>query len=112
MKIEGKAKVLSIYIGENDHIHHRPLYRVIVETLREKGLAGATVMRGIEGFGRHSRIHTASIVRLSEDLPVLIQVVDTEERIKSVLPLIEEMVTEGLVTIEEVDVIIYRSKAE
>ncbi len=112
MKIEGRAKVLSIYVGESDHVHHRPLYQVIVEKMREQGLAGATVMRGIEGYGRHSRIHTASIVRLSEDLPIMIQVVDTEERIASVMPLIEEMVTEGLVTIEDVDVIVYRSKEE
>ncbi len=112
MKIEGKAKVLSIYIGESDHHHHRPLYQVIVESLREKGLAGATVIRGIEGYGHHSRIHTAAILRLSEDLPILIQVVDTEERITSVMPLIDELVMEGLVTIEDVDVIIYRSKGE
>ncbi len=112
MKIEGKAKVLSIYIGEGDHLHHRPLYQVIVEKLRESALAGATVMRGIEGYGRHSRIHTAAILRLSEDLPILIQVVDTEERIASVMPFIEEMVSDGLVTLEDVDVIIYRSKAE
>jgi hypothetical protein len=112
MKIEGKAKALSIYIGESDHIHHRPLYQVIVEKLREKELAGATVIRGIEGYGRHSRIHTAAILRLSEDLPIMIQVVDTDERIAAVMPIIEELVTEGMVTVEDVDVIIYRSKQD
>ncbi|WP_287154983.1 DUF190 domain-containing protein [Candidatus Solincola tengchongensis] len=110
MKIEGKAKLLSIYIGEQDHFHHRPLYQVIVERLREKGLAGATVLRGIEGYGKSSRIHTASILRLSEDLPVVIQVIDREERIRSVLPVIDELVKEGLVTVQDLDVMIYRAE--
>jgi len=109
MKIEGEVKLLTIYIGEHDHYHHRPLYQVIVETLREKGIAGATVLRGIEGYGKKSRIHTASILRLSEDLPIVIEVIDNEERIKSILPSIDEMVAEGLVTLQAVDVIIYRS---
>lgn len=108
MKIEGKAKMLTIYIGEQDHFHHRPLYQVIAESLREKGLAGATVLRGIEGFGKSSHIHTASVLRLSEDLPIVIQVIDREERIRSVLPVIDEMVKEGLVTVQDVDVMIYR----
>ncbi len=110
MKIEGKAKLLSIYIGEQDHFLHRPLYQVIVERLREKGLAGATVLRGIEGYGKSSRIHTASILRLSEDLPVVIQVIDREERIRSVLPVIDELVKEGLVTVQDLDVMIYRAE--
>ncbi len=110
MKIEGKAKLLTVYIGEQDHHHHRPLYQVLVEKLRERGLAGATVLRGIEGYGKRSRIHTASILRLSEDLPVVIQVVDGEERIRSALPLIEELVTDGLVTLQDVDVILYRAE--
>lgn len=109
MKIQGKAKSLTIYVGESDHYHHRPLYQVLVEALRERGLAGATVLRGIEGFGKASRIHTASILRLSEDLPVVINVVDNEERIASALPIIEEMVSEGLVTLADVEVIIYRA---
>lgn len=110
MKIEGKAKLLSIYVGEQDHFHHRPLYQVIVERLREKGLAGATVLRGIEGYGKSSRIHTASIIRLSEDLPIVIQVIDREERIRSFLPVIDELVKEGLVTVQDVDVVIYRAE--
>lgn len=109
MKIEGEAKLLTIYIGEHDHYHHRPLYQAIMEMLRKKGFAGATVLRGIEGFGKSSRIHTASILRLSEDLPIVIEVVDKAERIDSVLPVIDEMVTEGLVTVQDVHVMIYRS---
>lgn len=112
MKIEGEAKLLTIYIGEDDHYHHKPLYQAIVEMLREKGLAGATVLRGIEGFGKSSRIHTAAILRLSEDLPIVIEVIDKTERIDAVLPLIEEMVTEGLVTVQDVHVMIYRSDKE
>lgn len=108
MKIEAEAKLLTIYIGENDHFRHRPLYKVIVEKLKEQGLKGATVLRGIEGYGRKSRIHTASILRLSEDLPIVIEVIDEEERIKSILPMIEETVTEGLVTLTDVDIIAYR----
>jgi len=109
MKIEGKAKMLTIYIGEGDRYHHRPLYQVLVERLRKEGLAGATVVRGMEGFGRASCIHTASILRMSEDLPIVITVVDKEERINSILPVIDEMVSEGLVILENVDVITYRS---
>ena len=112
MRIEGKAKLLTIYIGESDKHRHRPLYQVIVELLREKGIAGATVVRGIEGFGKKSRIHTAAILRLSEDLPVVITVIDKEERINEVMPLIDELVTEGLVVIENVDVIAYRAEQD
>jgi hypothetical protein len=112
MKIEGKANLLTIYIGENDKHHHRPLYQVIVEMLRKQGIAGATVVRGIEGFGKKSRIHTAAILRLSEDLPIIITVIDKEERINQVMPLIDELVTEGLVIIENVDVISYRAEQD
>lgn len=110
MKIEGKAKLLTIFISEDDKYHHRPLYKVIVEMLRENGLAGATVMRGIEGFGKKSRIHTAAILRLSEELPVVITVVDKEERVMAILPKVEELVSEGLVILENVDVIMYRAE--
>ncbi len=109
MKIEGSARRLTIYVGESDQWDHRPLYKAIVETLRERGMAGATVMRGIEGFGKTSRIHTASILRLSEDLPIVIEVVDTAERIGSALPLIHEMVSRGLVTLEDLEVITYET---
>jgi PII-like signaling protein len=110
VKIEGRAKMLTIYIGEADHFHHRPLYQVLVERLSEEGVAGATVLRGIEGYGKASRIHTASILRMSEDLPVVITVVDKEERINGIMPIIDEMVKEGLVILENVDVITYRSE--
>lgn len=109
MKIEGPGKILRVYIGESDTWQGRPLYQAIVRRLREQGIAGATVLRGIEGFGAHSRLHTARILRLSEDLPIVIEVVDREDRIRDVLPILDEMVTEGLVTIEDVDVLVYRA---
>lgn len=97
MKIEGPGKGLTIYIGESDHWHHQPLYAAIVERAKKMGMAGATVTRGIMGFGARSRLHTASILRLSEDLPVVIELVDTAERIEAFLPVLDEMVEEGLV---------------
>ena len=109
MKLEGRGKLLRIYVGESDTWHGKPLYQAIVERARKDGLAGATVLRGIEGFGRTSRLHTARILRLSEDLPVLIEIVDTEERIKSILPVLDEMIAEGLVTLEAVEIVAYRS---
>lgn len=109
MKIEGRGKALRIYIGESDSWHGRPLYQAIVRRLREEGFAGATVLRGIEGFGAHSRLHTARVLRMSEDLPVLIEVIDREDRIRGALPIVDEMVTEGLVTLEDVDVLFYRA---
>lgn len=99
MKLEGTGKLLRIFIGETDTWHGKPLYAAIIERLRDQGLAGATGIRGIEGFGAHSRIHTARLLRLSEDLPLLIEIVDREDRIRSVLPMLDEMVTEGLVTL-------------
>ncbi len=109
MKLEGQGKLLRIFIGESDHWHGKPLYAAIVERLREQGLAGATVIRGIEGFGAKSHLHTSRLLRLSEDLPLVIEVVDLEERIRSVLPMLDEMVTEGMVTLETVEVIAYRA---
>lgn len=112
MKLEGTGKLLRIFVGESDNWHGKPLYAAIVERLREHGLAGATVVRGIEGFGAHSRIHTARLLRLSEDLPLVIEVVDQEERIRSVIPMLDEMVSEGLVTLETVEIILYRAPQE
>jgi uncharacterized protein len=109
MKLEGRGKLLRIFIGESDTWHGKPLYEAIVRRVREDGLAGATVIRGIEGFGADSRLHTARILRLSEDLPLVIEIVDTEEKIAGILPILDEMVSEGLVTLESVDVIAYRS---
>jgi hypothetical protein len=102
------AQRLTVYIGESDKWHGRPLYEAIVEHVRKEGLAGATVLRGIEGFGADSRLHTSRILRLSEDLPVVIEIVDTAENIDRVLPALDEMVGEGMVTTERVHVIAYR----
>lgn len=110
MEKNTKGKLLRIFIGESDQWEKQPLYTAIVERAREEGLAGATVIRGIEGFGAHSRIHTMRILRLSEDLPVVIEIVDTEEKIDAFVPLIGDMVKEGLVTIEDVEVLVYRCR--
>jgi PII-like signaling protein len=111
MKIEGEGKLLRIFIGESDRWHGKPLYQAIVERVREEGLAGATVLRGIEGFGADSRLHTARILRLSEDLPVVVEIVDSAEQIERILPVLDEMVGEGMVTLERVKVIAYRGSA-
>jgi uncharacterized protein len=108
MKIEGEAMLLRIFIGESDHWKGKPLYEAIVLKAREEGLAGATVLRGLEGFGANSRIHTTRILRLSEDLPMVIELVDKEDRIRRILPQLDEMVSEGLMTLERVQVITYR----
>ena len=110
MKLEGEGTLLRIYIGELDKWHHEPLYEAIVLRARERGLAGATVLRGPMGFGAHSRLHTAKILRLSEDLPVIIEIVDKEEKIQAFLPELDTMISDGLVTLEKVRVIIYRAK--
>jgi len=108
MKIEGEGKLLRIFVGESDRWHGKPLYQAIVQRVREEGLAGATVLRGIEGFGADSRLHTARILRLSEDLPVVIEIVDSAEQIERILPVLDEMIGEGMVTVERVEVIAYR----
>ena len=107
MKIEGSCRRVRIYIGEADRWHGQALFAAIVERCRREGFAGATVFRGIEGFGAHSRIHTARILQLSEDLPLVVEIVDTPERIERLLPLLDEMVQEGLVTVEDVHVLKY-----
>ncbi len=107
MKIEGEAKRLRIYIGESDQSHGKPLASAIVERCRKEGLAGATVLRGIEGFGANSRIHTTHILDLSTDLPIVVEIVDKPERIAQILPVLDEMVTEGLITQEDVHIIKY-----
>lgn len=111
MKLEGQAQLLRIFIGESDHWHGRPLYEAIVLKARELHLAGATVLRGPMGFGAHSRLHTAKILRLSEDLPIVIEIVDSAEKIALLLPHIDEMVQEGMVTVENVHVRVYRADA-
>src|SRR5262245_61945986 len=111
MKIPENGKLLRIFIGESDRWHHQPLYEAIVLKAREMGLAGATVLRGPMGFGANSRLHTSKILRLSMDLPMVIEIVDTEEKINLILPVLDEMVKEGLVTLEDVRVLKYRADA-
>ena len=111
MKLEGEGKLVRIFIGESDRWHGQPLYEAIVRRVREQGLAGATVLRGIEGFGANSHLHTTRILRLSQDLPVVVEIVDTDERIDSILPTLDEMVGDGLVSVEKVHVIAYRGTA-
>ncbi len=109
MKIPNDGCLLRVFIGEGDKWHGRPLYEAIVLKARELHLAGATVLRGPMGFGAHSRLHTAKVLRLSEDLPIVIEIVDSREKIDELLPHIDEMVIEGLVTLEKVQVIKYRA---
>ena len=109
MKIEGQGLLARIYIGESDTWHGRPLYEAIVHLLRERGLAGATVIRGIEGFGAKHHLHTTRILSLTTDLPILIEVVDQEDRIRAILPEIDTMVGDGLITLERVEVLVYRA---
>jgi PII-like signaling protein len=109
MRLEGEGKLLRIFIGESDKWHGKPLYQAIVEHLRSERIAGATVVRAIEGYGARSHVHTSRILRLSEDLPLIIEVVDTEENIRRVLPVLDEMVPDGLVTLEKVEMITYRA---
>jgi PII-like signaling protein len=108
VKLEGQGLLVRIYIGESDRWQGRPLYQGIVQLLRERGVAGATVLRGIEGFGAKAHLHTTRILRLSEDLPVLIEVVDQEDRLRAILPELDAMVADGLITLERVEVIAYR----
>lgn len=112
MKLPSEAELLRIFIGESDKHHGRPLYEVIVEEARKRGMAGATVLRGVLGFGAHSRLHTAKILRLSEDLPMVIEIVDKPDRIAAFLPDLDGMIDEGLVTLEKVRVIAYRHGGE
>ena len=110
MQIPHEAVLLRIFIGESDRWQHKPLYEAIVLKAREEHLAGATVLRGAMGFGKSSRLHTAKILRLSMDLPLVIEIVDSEEKIQAFLPTLNEMVGAGLVTLEKVKVIEYRGK--
>jgi len=109
MKIPQQGFLLRVFIGESDRWEGRPLYEAIVGKARELQLAGATVLRGPMGFGAHSRVHTSKLLSLSEDLPIVIEIVDGKEAIDRLLPHIDEMVEEGLVTLEKVQVIQYRA---
>jgi len=111
MNLPNEATLLRIFLGESDRWKHQPLYEAIVLKAREMHLAGATVLRGPMGFGKSSRLHTAKILRLSMDLPVVIEIVDAEEKIQSFLPALDEMMKGGLVTLEKVRVIQYRGQS-
>src|SRR5918994_1069200 len=106
MKISTEGKLLRIFVGESDRWHGQPLYEAIIAAAREQGLAGATVWKGFMGFGAHSRVHTASVLRLSADLPVVIEIVDAPDKIEAFLPHLDQMVSEGLVTVERAEVIL------
>jgi len=110
MEIPHDAVLLRIFIGESDRWHHQPLYEAIVLKAREMHLAGATVLRGSMGFGKSSRLHTAKILRLSFDLPLVIEIVDAEEKIQEFLPILNEMMQGGLITMEKVKCLQYRGK--
>jgi hypothetical protein len=101
--------LLRIFVGESDRRGSQPLYTAIVESARKQGLSGATVFKGIEGFGGHSVVHAARVFDLSTDLPILIEIVDTEEKIRAFIPLLDDLVQEGLVTLESVEIIHYKS---
>jgi uncharacterized protein len=103
-----EAEIVRIYIGESDKHGHQPLYEAIVQLARRKGLAGATVLRGIMGFGADSRLHTAKVLRLSEDLPIVVEIVDRPDRLAPFLDEVDGMVKEGLVTLESIRVVAYR----
>lgn len=109
MHIPEDGYLLRIFVGESDRHGHRPLYEAIVLKARETGLAGATVLRGVMGFGKHSVLHTAKILRLSEDLPMVIEIADSLEHIEHFLPTLDEMISDGLVTLERVRVIQYKA---
>jgi len=112
MKSPENGKLLRVFIGESDRWDRKPLFEAIVLKARELGLAGATVLRGGMGFGASSHLHTTKILRLSMDLPIVIEIIDTEEKINLLIPHLDEMVLEGLVTIEDVRVIKYRANKE
>ena len=110
MPLPKEGHLLRIFIGESDKHHGKPLYEWIVLKAREMGLAGATVVRGIEGYGRASRIHTAKILRLSDDLPIIIEIVDVPEKIDDFVDIVDSVIDGGLVTVEKVNIRLYRCK--
>jgi len=107
VRISGKAKIVSVFIGESDRFEGKSLYKAIVRLVRDEGLAGVTVTRGIEGFGPNSRVRSSSILRLSSDLPILVQIIDSEEYVEKILPRLCEMVTKGLITVQDTEVVKY-----
>jgi PII-like signaling protein len=111
MKSKSDAQLLRIFFGEADKFNGKPLHEAIVFLAREKGMAGATVLRGVMGFGARSKMHSAKILRISEDLPVVIEIVDKAEKIEQFMPLLDEMIEEGLVTVENVKIVAYRGNS-
>ncbi len=107
-QFRGQRTLMRVFIGESDKYHGRPLYEALLERFRTKGLAGATVLRGVAGFGASSKLHTDKILRLSIDLPIIIEVVETEEAVQAILPDLSEMIGGGLITLEKANVILYR----
>ncbi len=112
MNLPEEAELLRIFIGESDRYNGKPLYEAIVEEARRQCLGGATVFRGLLGYGAHSRMHTAKLLRLSEDLPIVIEIVDSTEKIEAFLPDLDNMMEEGLVTVERAKVLVYRHKKD
>jgi len=108
MKLLSEAELLRIFIGESDRWNGLPLFEAIVLEARKRGMAGATVLRGLMGFGAHSCLHTAKVLRLSEDLPIVVEIVDTPEKIADLLGVLDTMIDEGLITLERVRVMVYR----
>jgi len=108
-KFEGERTLMRIHIGESDKWHRKPLHEAIVEMLRREGFSGATVLRGVGGYGGSSVYHTDKLLRLSQDLPVVLEVIETQERIEQILPKLDQMVDGGLITLEKVRVILYRA---
>jgi PII-like signaling protein len=106
------GKLLRIFLSEADRHAGQPLYQWIVEAARDQGLAGATVLRGLEGYGAHSRLHVAKVMRLSTELPIVIEIVDTDEKIEAFLPVIDTVIKEGLATVEPLEIRFYRSRED
>lgn len=109
VKLEGRGRRVRIYIGQSDTWHGKNLYIAIVQAARQRGLAGATVARGIMGFGARSVVHKPRLLSLSQDAPVVIEIVDTDEKIRDFLPVLDEMITEGMITTSEVEIVSYRA---
>ena len=108
MSLPTEGRLLRIFVGENDRWHGKPLYEAIVLEARQRGLAGATVIKGFMGFGAHSRIHTAKLLELSQDLPIVVEIVDAPAQIEAFMPDLERMVGDGLITLERAEVLLYR----